>query len=300
MLVACFVCIALILIAVCVICLLLSEVRNMTESLREINSTETNAKIRLSVPNRVFERLAVEINHTIDRKQEALARYRRMDSQFRSDIANISHDMRTPLTSVLGYMRLMEDERLDRTEREKYRQVVVSRAKDLEQLITSFFDLSRLEADEYGLELKPVVLQNVLSELLASYYQEFLSKGIEPQIEIDAGIPCVWADEKAIRRVLSNLIKNMINHGAGAYSIKLARENGFAAAVFKNRADSIAPTDVPHIFERFYTADRVRSGHNTGLGLAIVKALMEKMNGEVSAEMRGGVLQIKTLWKLAG
>lgn len=296
-----FILIALVLIAgIGIIMLILSrsEIRHMTRNLKEINEQKTSALVRLSSPNRQLEALAVEINRSIAERQEAEAQYRRMDRSRRQNIANISHDLRTPLTSVLGYIQLLDDEMLSDEERARYKAIVQGRAKDLNRLITGFFDLSRLEAGEYGFELKSISLPNILCEMMASFYPDFTARGIEPAVDIDQAAPSVIADENAVRRVFSNLIQNALKYSSGTIHVSLKRENDMIVTRFANDAPLLMEDDARHLFDRFYTAERMRSGQNTGLGLAITRQLVEKMNGEIGASVNSGKLVIQIRWKL--
>lgn len=275
-----------------------SEVKHMTEELKKINGSKTSALVRLSNPNRRLETLAVEINRLIAEKQHSEARYKRMEQERRQSIANISHDLRTPLTSVIGYLQLLDDETLSDDERRRYKEIVRSRAKDLSLLITGFFDLSRLEAGEYGIELKSVSLQNILCEMAASFYLDFTTRGIEPELAIDETAPAVIADENAVRRVFSNLIQNALKYGSGTVRISQKKNGDFIDTDFVNDAPQLTADDAQHLFERFYTAERMRSGQNTGLGLAITKQLVEKMNGKIGAELQNGKLTIQIKWRI--
>ena len=215
----------------------------------------------------------------------------------RREVANISHDLRTPLTSVIGYIQLLEDEDLSEEEREKYKEILLSRAKSLEGLIEGFYDLSRLESGDYRLELESVNLQNTLCEILASFYNDFESRGIKPQIDIDEKAPPIIVDANAVRRIFTNLIQNVLKHDGKNFSVTLKQEDGLIVTAFANDAPQLGQEDAEHLFERFYTADRMRSGQNTGLGLAIVKELAEKMNARANAELTDGRLNIEVVWE---
>lgn len=275
-----------------------SEVKHMAEELRKINGSKTVAFVRLSRPNRRLERLAVEINRTIAQKQRAEAQYQRMEQERRESIANISHDLRTPLTSVIGYLQLLDDEALPENERRRYQEIVRSRAKDLSLLVAGLFDLSRLQAGEYGFELTSVSLPNILCEMAASFYPEFTARGIEPSLDIENTAPPVVADENAVRRVFSNLIHNALKYSGGSIRIVLKMDGGYIVTSFTNDAPQLTEEDTQRLFERFYTAERMRSGRNTGLGLAITRQLVEKMGGEIDAYLAEGKLTIRIRWKL--
>lgn len=273
------------------------SIKFMTKNLQEINKTKTHKKITLMAPNRKLEDLAEELNKTIDNKRQIETDYENKNLELRRSIANISHDLRTPLTSIIGYIQLLNDEKITEAERKQYTEIVMSRAKALQLLIGGFFDLSRLEAGEYNFELKPVNLQNVLCEQMAAYYNDFIAKGIEPQIDVDDAAPLVIADENAVKRIFSNLIQNVLKHGSGLIKVDLKQSKNYIITSFTNNAPDLKNEDVAHLFERFYTADRMRSGRNTGLGLAITKSLAEELGCTIGAELKDKKLSIIIKWK---
>ncbi|MCY6960411.1 sensor histidine kinase [Clostridium brassicae] len=278
--------------------LLKSEIKNITSQLNEINNNKTNSKILLGSNKRQLGKLALQINKILEKKQKNEAEHKRMDLELRQAIANISHDLRTPLTSIMGYMQLMEDDNLSQEEKKQYVDIVKNRTKALKVLITSFYDLSRLEANEYKFELRPLNLYNVMSETMVSFYNDFLNRGIEPNIDIDEKVPLVIVDENAVRRIISNLIQNMLKYGEGFVAISLKQKKEGLITTFTNDAPNLSDEDAKHLFERFFTADRARSGKNTGLGLAITKELVEQMGHTISVELSQGKLSIIIKWKV--
>lgn len=272
------------------------QLSDVTNQLNRINESDTNSKLLVSCPDRKVQGLALEINKTLEEKKKTEVKYKRMDTELRQAIANISHDLRTPLTSIIGYMQLMDDSDLSGEERKQYITIVDKRAKDLQVLITSFYDLSRLEANEYKFELKSINITNMILEIIASFYNEFISKGIEPVINIDEKAVMIIADENAATRVFSNLIQNMIKYGEKSVEISLKQHKNSVETILTNYAPGLTEEDVKHLFERSFTADRNRTGNSTGLGLAITKQLVEQMGHKVSASFAEGKLSITVEW----
>lgn len=272
--------------------LLSKEVKNISGQLNKINGVKTNSKILLSFKNKNLEKLALEINKALEEKKKIEIEYKKMDIELRQAISNMSHDLRTPLTSIMGYIQLIEDSSLLEEERKEYIDIVKKRAKSLQILISGFYDLSRLEAKEYKFEFKSLNLSNIICDMIASFYNDFLSRGIEPTIDIDEKSLPVVADENAIRRVFSNLIQNMLKYGEKNVFISLKQQERFVVMTFRNDAPSLSREDASHLFERFFTVDRTRNGDSTGLGLAITKELVEQMGHEIYAELLEGKLSI--------
>ena len=214
----------------------------------------------------------------------------------RQQIANISHDLRTPLTSILGYLQLLEGDSLTVEERREYLGIVRGRAKALQSLITSFYDLSRLEGGEYPLSREKVDLYHVLSELVAEFYNDFEQSGFDMTVELAPGLPAVTADPAGVLRVFTNLIRNALEHGEGRMEIRLYQEGGQVVSRFSNETHALTAEDVPHVFDRFFTSDKMRTGRNTGLGLAIVKALAGQMDCRAEAALEGDMFAITLRW----
>ncbi|MDF2674078.1 MAG: sensory transduction protein kinase [Clostridiales bacterium] len=273
------------------------EIKGINDQLELINNSQTNSKILLSFSNRKLERLAQKININLEEKQKTEIEYKRMDKELRQAIANMSHDFRTPLTSIIGYLQLIEDGKTPEEEKKQYIDIVKKRGSALQLLIESFYDMSRLEAKEYKFDLKPVNLYSIMCDLIASFYNDFKGKGIEPTLDISESVLMVIADEGGVRRILSNLIQNMLRYGDKYVLISLKQQKGRVITVFQNDAPTLSQEDLPHLFERFFTADRTRSGKSTGLGLAITKELVEQMGHNITPELIEGKLSIMIEWK---
>ena len=275
------------------------SLRAAAEQLRALEETQSTARVRLAVPNGAAEALLDEVNRLLELRQADQSAYRRREKALRQQIANVSHDLRTPLTSILGYLQLLEGPGLSQEERREYLSVVESRARALQSLITSFYDLSRLEGGEYPLRREPVDLHASLSGLLASFYSDFTERGFDMDVELAGGLPPAWADPGAVLRVFTNLLRNALDHGEGRMSIRLYREGDWLVSSFANQTGELTAEDVPHVFDRFFTSDKMRTGRNTGLGLAIVKALADRMGCALRAELAGGVFTLRVDWEAA-
>lgn len=274
------------------------DIDNIANQLNEVNNTSTSSKILNPTSNKQLGNLVLEINKSLEEKQKTEVEYKRMDMELRQAISNVSHDLRTPLTSIMGYIQLMDDNELSIEERNQYIEIVKNRTKSLQNLISSFYELSRLQSKEYKFDLKSLNLSNIICDLLASFYNDFLNKGIEPFIEIDENVSLVIADENAVRRIFSNLIQNALRYGNTNVSVSVKQDENHVITTFSNDAENLKEEDVSHLFERFFTSDRTRSGENTGLGLAITKELVEQMGHEINLEFHNSNLSIIIKWKI--
>lgn len=289
--------VALLCITITLLILRSYELKNITKRLEEINDINTNQEILLKLPDKTIEALVYEVNKSIKIKKETESKYKEMDAELRQAIANMSHDLRTPLTSIMGYVQLVKDDNTSEEERITYLDVIEKRSGSLKGLITSFYDLSRLQANEYDLDLEKVNISLILCGLIASFYEDFNNKGLEPVIEIDKDIGRIIGDKQAINRIFTNLIQNVLKHATGQLEIRVKDKERCIITEFINEAPQLLEEDAPRIFERFFTADRMRTGQNTGLGLAITKTLIEKQGHNISAEKDGNKLVIRIIWK---
>ena len=163
-------------------------------------------RVSMAAPNAAAEELLTAINTLLDLREQEEGDYRRQERAIRQQIANISHDLRTPLTSILGYLQLLEGEGLTAEERREYLAIVQGRAKALQSMIVSFYDLSRLVGGEYLLSRERVDLYHVLSELVAEFYNDF--EGFDMTVELREGLPSVTADPAG---VLLNIVSRLFS-----------------------------------------------------------------------------------------
>lgn len=273
-------------------------IRDAAKQLREAGATGSTAKLRLSAPNSSAEELIAAINGLLELRTADEANFRRREAALRRQIANASHDLRTPLTSILGYLQLLEGDTLGAEERREYLGIVESRAKALQELITSFYDLSRLDGGEYPLVREKIDLGAILSELAAAFYNDLTDSGLTVEVDLAEPLPLVWGDSSAALRIFTNLIRNALDHGRGTLSIRAYRDGNEVVTAFQNGAGNLTAEAAGHVFDRSFTSDRNRTGQNAGLGLAIVKALAEQMGGRAEAVLHDGLFTLAVRWKI--
>ena len=274
------------------------DLRGAVEQLRERERSGSTTRVGLKAPHPAAEQLLLEVNRLLELRQAERSEFHRREEALRRQIANVSHDLRTPLTSILGYLQLLAGEELGEAERREYLAIVEGRARTLQTLIATFYDLSRIEGGEYPLELQSVDLRRSLEPLLAGFYEDFEQAGFQVTVELMESPPAVSADPGAVTRILTNLIGNALKHGSKTLDIRLYQEGQTLVTAFSNDAPELTQEDLPRVFERFYTADQMRTGQNTGLGLAIVKALSEQMGHTAFADLKDGVFTVGVRWKL--
>ena len=287
---------------IAIIIVLISIIIGYKREFRRINKEISNnldeyVNIKTKSVDKDVENLVQNINLIFDSKQKVVAEKKKKEEELRASISNMSHDLRTPLTSIMGYLQMIKSEKPSEADKKEYMDIVEKRTKSLQKLISSFYDLSRIEGNEYNFNYKKVNLSNVLCENIAVFYNDFINNNIEPVIEIEEGIKEIISDEGAITRIFSNLIANMIKHGENYVKISLKQENNIIITEFTNKSTGLTQENVDKLFNRFYTVDNSRSDRNTGLGLYITKILVEKLGYDITAKLENENLKIKIVWK---
>lgn len=261
-----------------------------------INNLDEYINIKTKSTDKDIENLVESINLIFDSRQKIVAEKNKNEEKIRESISNMSHDLRTPLTSIMGYLQMIKSEKSSEADKKEYMDIVEKRTKSLQQLISSFYDLSRMEGNEYNFNYKKVNLSSILCENIAVFYNDFRNNNIEPIIEIDENVKDIISDDGAINRIFSNLITNMIKHGENFVKITLRQENDVIITEFINKATRLTQENVDKLFDRFYTVDNSRSDKNTGLGLYITRIMVEKLGHSISSKIDNGYLKIEIIW----
>lgn len=285
-------------IAITLFVLQKKAIKEITKQLLFINTHNTNKEVVVGTKEREIYPLVEEMNKIIKQKKQREQEYIRMDKELREAITNISHDLRTPLTSILGYIQLIEkDEKVDKEILSRYLKTISMRAESLNLLVEGFYELSRLNSNEVALTNEEVHIDRIICELIAEFYNKFVDKKLEVKVEMPQKLPTALGEIHSIERVILNLFQNSLRYASKAVEIVLKEEKDFIVFEIANEAGDVKEEDLPYLFDRFYRVDRVRSGEGTGVGLAVVKKLMEMMLGEAEAHLKNGQLRFILKWQ---
>ena len=211
------------------------------------------------------------------------------NNELKNSVTNISHDLRTPLTAICGYIELLEREEKTK-EAEKYLDIIKKRADFMVKLTEELFGYSVIMSEDGGKTTSYTDVKNVLEESIASFYEVLMARNIVPVINLTKEKVIRKTDPHALSRVFSNLLNNAVKYSDGDLEISLF-ENG--EIVFANTASKLDVVEVEKLFDRFYTVETAKN--STGLGLSIAKTLTEQMRGEISAKYKDGKLYIKII-----
>ena len=275
-------------LAVCLgirLLLIKKEVRDAAEELREISrNLEENRVLKLHTGDRDLELFFAGINQTLREIRRERNMFDRREQEFKKQIENISHDLRTPLTSILGYLRIMDIQGLSGEDRAGL-ETVRRKAEALSRLVEQFYEYSRITAEEYEPEMKALDLGRLLRETLADSWREIEESGLELSAEIPEMPVLAQGDTNASERILRNLIQNGCRYASGVLKVRLTVEEKAIVLVFENDVKEFTEEDAERIFHRFYVKDTSRNMQGTGLGLSIARTLAEKMGGSMKAEL---------------
>ncbi len=191
------------------------EIQSVTRQLQDRHQKKIDRKINLAFFDNHLEKLAKEINIQIDESKQASAQKRRRENELKQAISNISHDIRTPMTSILGYIQFLEDDNVPSEIRKEYILTIKSSALRLKVLLEDFFELSVIESTDYSLNIESIQLHDLILEVLVGFYEEFNQKHIEPTIHIMKEDIRIKADSSAVKRVIENLVINALKHSTG-------------------------------------------------------------------------------------
>jgi signal transduction histidine kinase len=272
------------------------EIKRATRQLHELTQNVTEKKIDLRFFDRDFEKFAEEINNQIDLTKKAKAEKRLSENELKQAISHISHDIRTPMTSILGYIQFLESDDLAPEMRREYTSIIKNGALRLKTLLEDFFELSIVEQADYPMKIEKINFNELVLEVLLGFYEEFNKRNLEPTVNLPDTDIIIMADPSAVKRVIENLVVNALSHSSGHVAIKLEKCNTSIQLTISNSVNQLSEQDLNHMFDRFYKADQTRSGKGTGLGLPIAKSLMEKMNGSLTAELIDHQLFMKCEW----
>ena len=255
----------------------------IARQLGERLTQDTNSPVFLSTRDAHARRLAAELNVHLKELRRQRQRFQQGDTELKNAITNISHDLRTPLTAIQGYLDLLEREEQPENTR-RYLDSIQNRIEAMTRLTEELFRYS-LAADLPELKLEPVDLRRCLEESLVSFYAAMTQRGITPNISLP-NTPVVRAlDSSAVSRIFGNIISNALKYSDGDFSAALDSRGTVA---FFNSARGLDPVSAGKLFDRFYTVETGQG--STGLGLSIAKLLTQRMGGSIRASYQEGRL----------
>lgn len=260
------------------------QIQDICRQLAFLEEQESNMLITTQTTSLCIGDLIEKINRIILSNRKRKKAYLEKEQRVQQVYTNLSHDIRTPLTSLDGYVQLLADCE-DKGKQKEYLIVIRERISSLKNMLEELFMFTRLKDDSYQLEFSNVCVSRILKETVFSYYDDWNRQGIVPKFLIDEGDVYIEGNESALNRIFQNIIKNGLVHGEKNIIISLTKNEKEVMLSFGNAMKNPEDVDVSQVFERFYKADKSRSRNSTGLGLSIAKGFVERMNGTIEARL---------------
>lgn len=261
------------------------ELKEFRENLEYKEASEIKVALQSYSYTGELNEICKIIEAIIDSKNTMGQKYNASIENQNLMITNISHDFRTPLTSIMGYIDVYE-----KTRDEKYLEIIKKKAEELKELIDGFYDFSRLVSKSYKIDKRVFNLDDFIKEEIVNYYDYYIAKGQMIDVALDR-VRC-FQDEKNLKIVVDNLISNMMKYSEGEDKIELKLKDGYFELKFSNLAQIETDDSIERVFERNYTIDKSKNDASSGLGLNIVENLCELMGLEASVDYKDNIFAI--------
>ena len=272
------------------------EISEISDALEDIKNGNGNRRI-LAETHELIALLAYAINDIILSYEKRLSAYHQTDETNRQLMTSLSHDVRTPLTTLIGYLDAAHKGIVDGKERDDYIETARRKAHDLKEYIDVLFDWFKLGSNEFSMNIAEIDLTELTRNILIDWIPIFEDAQADFTIDIPEQPFRVQIDPDGYMRILNNLIQNVISHSrADKIEIALSEQNRNIKILLSDNGIGIGKEDLKHIFDRLYKCDKGRSEKGSGLGLSIVHELVEKLNGTITADSTPGKGTIFTLF----
>lgn len=270
---------------------------SIKKQLRKIK-IQLNKKERINIilNDKDVEKIAESFNIFLQEQKQLEINIRNREENLKQSISNISHDLRTPLTAIRGYITLLEN--CTEEERNMYIGILSKKSEELNNLLNNFYELSIFDNDSYQIDIKAIDIVEIIMGTVISNYALIKNK----EIEIDNRLPSkpieVQGEEVVCSRIIQNLVSNAMKYSTGYISIELKEFDEYVIFKIRNSVSDLTQDDLKYLFDRFYTADKSRNRSGSGLGLFIVKVLLDKIDGEVyEVSLNDDILSISILFR---
>lgn len=264
------------------------QIAEITDALADVKNGNGNRRI-LSATNELVAPLAYEINEIIVSYEKRLSAIRQTEETNRQLMTSLSHDVRTPLTTLIGYLDAVHRQLVTGDEREAYMETARKKAHDLKEYIDILFDWFRLNSDEFAMDREILEAAELTRNILIDWIPVFEDTGLDYDIQIPDRPAQVSLDAECYRRILNNLIQNVLSHSHGSWvEIRMLQKAREVSISVSDNGVGMESEDLKHIFERLYKCDRARSEKGSGLGLSIAQQLTEKMGGRIAVQSQPG------------
>ena len=263
------------------------SIKEIKNAFTNILKSDTNNIITISSSDKDIKALTISLNNNLIELRNQKLKYENGNQELKKIITNISHDLRTPLTAINGYIDLLEEEDISKTQ-EKYLKIIQKKSNELNELTEQLFEFSKTMDVDINIKKENCCINEILEETLISYYNIFKEKNIIPTVLICNEKIYKAINKNSLIRIFENILSNVLKYSSGDFKVEL-KNNG--EIIFSNKATSLDATTVQKIFDRYFTVENAKK--STGLGLAIAKQLVELNSGSIEANFIKDMLTIK-------
>lgn len=271
--------------------ILKKEIKRIASRVGNVRSEDSNALINKELEEKNLVILIKEINNTISDINKKEINMNIKTEELKKMITNTAHDLRTPLTSAIGYIELIQDNDIAEEKKEKYIQIILERLQKLSYLITNLFEFSKMISNDNKIEMKEENLIEIIEGCIANFYDDFIKENRQINFKHKNSKVEIITNKSLLARAFDNMIINAYKHSKSNLDIEIFEENGEVMIKFINKLED-NNLDINLIFEKFYTTDISRTNGNTGLGLVIAKEFIKLTNGNISAIKEDGLLKM--------
>ncbi len=270
------------------------EIKRLTKKIATLSERqEYGGRLSVEFREKNLMDLVDALNTWVDENEQKGQAFQEMEENIRLSIVGLSHDLRTPLTAINGYVQLLEQVE-DTEKREKYLTIIKQSVARLLSMTDQFYDLARIETKQKEMDLHTLSFSKEVEEVFfSSFYEQFSEKNIEVAFAEHSINTTVLADPLMLLRVLQNIIQNLLRYADGQAKVTFSKEDSFIRLTVANPIKPGAQTSVEKVFQRFYTENTSRTNtESSGIGLYLSKKLVEGMGGEMTARLDGGIFSI--------
>ena len=262
------------------------DLTNIRRQLSDVIEHRTAEKVLIQTDQKTVKQFLIQINRLLDYNQQVIADYVKTKESLRKLLANMSHDLKTPLTVILGYVEKLADEKnISVEERNKTLGRLHQKTLNMAAMLNQFFDLVKLDSGDYSIPLNRISINEVCRRNILDFYDLMQSNHFQVEVDIPEHHYYILGNEEALNRILSNLIHNAIRYGSdgGFFGLDVREEGEYIAIDVWDKGKGIAKVHQEQVFERLFTLDDARNPEfqGSGLGLSITKHLVEAMKGDI-------------------
>ena len=273
------------------------DIKKMTNQLEEIiENFGTNELVRTNTHSKSLIRFATRINQLIQLFKEDQQFTQRREKELKQEITNISHDLRTPLTSIKGFSELLTDRSLSETEKEEFLAIIQKKIDNLTMMVDLFYELSQIDSADKQLIMEQQFLDQLVVEAMLLFYDDFEKSQLRIHVD-EVVLPPIIADKKATNRIVTNIIQNALRYAKSYLTITLIEDEKYVWLRAINDVTEFNRTEINQIFDRTFRLDNSRTAGHLGLGLHIVRQLINKQGGKVVADVHKNEFRIDVAFK---